>query len=155
MFHLCTSAVPGLGAVAMLIHSRLEIQTAQPSGFLSHLQVSHWETQSSIHFRDTSNCCQVYRCCPSWLAILGKGVRTGFGSSIAGYKYTARTMLLQLCNITLSCTTPCFALPEAIRPLFDCGITWYFCEGTATKLLLISRHAQDCLHQSALDREVF
>lgn len=74
--------------VAMLIESRLEIQTAQPSGFFFQLQVSHWKTQSSMPLRDTDNSCQVYRCCPSWLAILGKGIRTGFGSSIAGYEYT-------------------------------------------------------------------
>lgn len=97
--------------VAMLIHSRLEIQRAQPSGVFFHLQVSYRETQHSISFRNTSNCCQVCRCCPSWLAILGKGVRTGFGSSIAGYKYTHQayaTSTLQ--NNTLSPALPC-ALP--------------------------------------------
>lgn len=32
-------------------------------------------------------CCQVYRCCLSWLAVQGKGVRTGFGSSVVGCEY--------------------------------------------------------------------
>uniref|UniRef100_A0A8C3H242 Uncharacterized protein n=1 Tax=Corvus moneduloides TaxID=1196302 RepID=A0A8C3H242_CORMO len=97
--------------VAMLIERRLEIQTAQPSGVFFHLQVSHQETQSSIPLRDTDNSCQVYRCYPNWLAILGKGIRTGFGSSIAGYEYTRQeyaTSMLQ--NNTLSPAPPC-ALP--------------------------------------------
>lgn len=106
------SALPGLWAVSSCwFIAGLRFRQQSHLGFFFLLQVSHWDTQSSIPFRDTSNCCQVYRCCPIWLAILGKGVRTGFGSSIAGYEHTHQeyaTSILQ--NNTLSPASPC-ALP--------------------------------------------
>lgn len=75
--------------MAMSIHSRLEIQTAQPSGFFPSTGVppGGW-TQAT--FQRHPYDCQVYRCCPSSLAIHSKGVRTGLGSSIVGYEYTCQ-----------------------------------------------------------------
>lgn len=109
MFQLCTSALPGLwaGQWPCWYTAGLGFRQQSHLGFFFHLQVSHRETQSSTPFRDTSNCCQVYRCCPSWLAVLGKGVRTGFGSSIAGDKYTRQEYVTSaLQNNTLSPAPP-------------------------------------------------
>lgn len=118
-----------------------------------HLQVSHWETQSSIPCRDTSNCCQVYRCCPSWLAILRKGVRTGFG----WYEYTCQ----EYATSTLQNNTPSPAPPCALSCLklsisyLIVALFGIFVKEQALGCWWFPRHAQDCLHQSALDKEVF
>lgn len=97
--------------MAMSIHSRLEIQTAQPSVFFPSTGVppGGW-TQAT--FQRYPYGCQVYRCCPSWLAIHSKGVRTGFGQ----LDYRLWIYMPGICSFTatndsLSPAPPC-ALPS-------------------------------------------
>lgn len=72
----------------------------------------------------------------------------------------ARNMLLQSSKQVFLLHPPlCFALPEPIHLLFDCGVAWYL--QSNSHWLADSSHqavcsaAQDCLHQSALDKQVF
>lgn len=86
---------------------------------------------------------------PSWARVSEQG--------LAGYEYTPQeyaTSTLQ--NNTLSpaspCALPCLKLSISYLIVALLGI---FVKEQALSCWWFPRHAQDCLHQSALDKEVF
>uniref|UniRef100_A0A8C8AT37 Uncharacterized protein n=1 Tax=Otus sunia TaxID=257818 RepID=A0A8C8AT37_9STRI len=123
---LCSAALTGFWAGHWPWQCSAGLRFRHGSRLVSlHLQVSHWDVQPNTPFRDIDAAAKFTGVAPARWLLKARVSEQGLAARLLAMNIHAKNMLLQISKQqSFSCTTLCFALPEAIHLLFDCRMAW-------------------------------